>query len=69
MRNSDAKRGQCAHYAKRPPEVAARCHLDGVCLKTARATDSGRKATIGGRGTAFVTGVGQVALGLKERDA
>ena len=41
----------------------------GVCLKTARATDSGRKATIGGCGTAFVIGVGQVARGFREREA
>jgi hypothetical protein len=69
MMNPDAECGQCAYYAKRPPEVAARCCLDGVCLKTARATDSHRKATIGGCGTAFVIGTGQIARGFRRREA
>lgn len=69
MPKLDSRCGQCAYYVPRPPEVAATCCLDGVCLKTGRATDSERRAVIGGCGTAFVIGKGQIACGFRKRDA
>lgn len=65
----DLKCGQCKYYVPRPPEIAARCRLDGVCLRTARAVDSGRSADVGGCGTSFVIGQGSVANGFRERDS
>lgn len=32
--------GTCDYYVERPPEIKARCNLDGVCLRVGRATDA-----------------------------
>lgn len=32
--------GTCDYYVERPPEIQARCYLDGVCLRVGRATNS-----------------------------
>ena len=61
--------GQCAYYVRRPPEIVARCSLDGVCLKAGRAVDSGMPANAGVCSTSFVVGVGSVANGFRERDS
>lgn len=67
MRKSDVKCGQCTYYVPRPPEITANCILDGVCLRTGRATDSERRANVGGCGTSFVIGRGSEANGFKRR--
>lgn len=67
MYKSDARCGQCAYYVQRPPEIAAMCLLDGVCLRIGRATDSKRPANIGGCGSSCIIGRGSVANGFRER--
>lgn len=67
MYKLDVKCGQCVYYVPRPPEIAANCLLDGVCLRIGRAVDSKRPADIGGCGTSFIIGKGSVANGFKER--
>ena len=67
MHRADAKCGQCRHYVHRPPEIVARCMLDGVCLRTGRAVDGERLASIGGCGSSYVVGAGSVGNGFRER--
>lgn len=68
MYKIDITCGQCVYYVHRPPEIVARCSLDGVCLKTGRAVDSRKPANVGVCSTSFVVGIGSVANGFRERE-
>lgn len=59
--------GECKYYVPRPPEIAYRCTLDGVCLSRGRAVDSKFKPNRLYGGTCYVIGKGQICTGYKKK--